>query len=97
MEDKLIVAACGHPDLYDVSSYFYRDRNKKDLAWKRISEEIGQSADEMMCLFRGSVQKEMEESEGHIFEREEKGDREKKWISSRVSQKVEVLCGPVLP
>ncbi|ROL51198.1 Transcription factor Adf-1 [Anabarilius grahami] len=43
MEDKLIVAVCGHPELYDVSSYFYRDRNKKDLAWKRISEEIGQS------------------------------------------------------
>ncbi|ROL48212.1 Transcription factor Adf-1 [Anabarilius grahami] len=43
--DRAIVAVCGHPELYDVSSYFYRDSNKKDLAWKRISEEIGQSED----------------------------------------------------
>ena len=48
-----------------------------------------------MCLFRGNVQKEVEESEGHIFKREEKGDREEEWVSSRVREKVEVLCGPV--
>ncbi len=34
---------------------------------------------------------------GHIFEGEEKGDGEEEWVSSRVREKVEVLCGPVFP
>ncbi|XP_077089796.1 uncharacterized protein LOC143741262 [Siphateles boraxobius] len=45
MEEKLILAVSGHPELFDSSSYFYRDRNKKDLAWKKISEEIVQPDD----------------------------------------------------
>ncbi|XP_026013437.1 uncharacterized protein LOC113015610 [Astatotilapia calliptera] len=45
MEEKLISAVANHPELYDASSYFYRDRNKKDLAWRHISEEIGQPED----------------------------------------------------
>ncbi len=44
MEDKIIVAVCGgHLELYDTSSCFYRNGNKKDLAWKKVSEEVGQS------------------------------------------------------
>ncbi len=39
MEDKLIVVVCGYPELYDITSYFYKNRNKKDLAWKKVSEE----------------------------------------------------------
>ncbi len=27
MEDKLIVVVCGHPELYDTTSYFYKNRN----------------------------------------------------------------------
>ncbi|XP_039859928.1 uncharacterized protein LOC120716448 [Simochromis diagramma] len=45
MEEKLISAVANHPELYDASYYFYRDRNKKDLAWRHISEEIGQPED----------------------------------------------------
>ncbi|XP_039464624.1 uncharacterized protein LOC120438246 [Oreochromis aureus] len=45
MEEKLITAVANHPELYDASCYFYRDRNKKDLAWRHISEEIGQPED----------------------------------------------------
>ncbi len=37
-----------------------------------------------MCLFRGSVQKEVEESEGHIFKGQ---DGEEEWVSSRVREK----------
>ncbi len=43
MEDKLIVVVCGYPELYDTTSYFYKNRNKKDLAWNKMSEEVGQS------------------------------------------------------
>ncbi|XP_013855024.1 transcription factor Adf-1 [Austrofundulus limnaeus] len=43
MEEKLIVAVCSHPVLYDQSSVLYRDRNKKDLAWRTVSEEVGMS------------------------------------------------------
>ncbi|XP_039892427.1 transcription factor Adf-1-like isoform X2 [Simochromis diagramma] len=45
MEEKLISAMANHPELYDASYYFYRDRNKKDLAWRHISEEIRQPED----------------------------------------------------
>ncbi|KAK5604579.1 hypothetical protein CRENBAI_014990 [Crenichthys baileyi] len=41
MEYKLILAICAHPVIYDTSSYHYSDRNRKDLAWRRISEEVG--------------------------------------------------------
>ncbi len=27
MEDKLIVVVCGYPELYDITSYFYRNKN----------------------------------------------------------------------
>ncbi|XP_071316452.1 uncharacterized protein [Trachinotus anak] len=40
MEEKIIVAVCGHTELYDTSSYFYRDRTKKDNAWKKVGEEV---------------------------------------------------------
>ncbi len=51
MEDKLIVVVCGYPELYDTTSYFYKNRNKKDLAWKKVSEEVGQSGKLLKTLF----------------------------------------------
>ncbi len=51
MEDKLIVVVCGYPELYDTTSYFYRKRNKKDLAWKKVSEEDGRSGKLQKTLF----------------------------------------------
>ncbi len=27
MEDKVIVVVCGYPELYDTTSYFYKNRN----------------------------------------------------------------------
>ncbi|XP_065326341.1 protein NLRC3-like [Pelmatolapia mariae] len=50
MEEKLITAVANHPELYDASCYFYRDRNKKDLAWRHRSEEIGQPVPELLLL-----------------------------------------------
>ncbi|KAL7373552.1 hypothetical protein ABVT39_009422 [Epinephelus coioides] len=41
MEDKLIIAVCGHPERYDVKSPNYKLRTKKDLAWRKVSEEVG--------------------------------------------------------
>ncbi len=34
MEDKLIMVVCGYPELYDTTSYFYKNSNK-------ISNETG--------------------------------------------------------
>ncbi len=28
MDDKLMVVVCGYPELYDTTSYFYKNRNK---------------------------------------------------------------------
>ncbi len=39
MEDKII---CEYPERCDTSSYSYRNGNKKDLACKKVSEEVGQ-------------------------------------------------------
>ena len=41
MEDKLIVAVSGFPELYDASLYIYRDIKKKSDSWKKISEIVG--------------------------------------------------------
>ena len=41
MEDKLIVAVTGHPALYDPRCAMYKDRNKKEQAWAKVSEEVG--------------------------------------------------------
>ncbi len=50
MEDKSMVIVCGYPELYDTT-YFYKNRNKKDLAWKKVSEEVGQSSKLLKTLF----------------------------------------------
>ncbi|KAL4008613.1 hypothetical protein ACER0C_002465 [Sarotherodon galilaeus] len=45
MEERLITAVANHPELYDTTCFFYRDRNKKDLAWRKICEATGQPED----------------------------------------------------
>ncbi len=39
MEDKLIVVVCGYPELYDTTSYFYKNMNKfsnkTGAAWQK--------------------------------------------------------------
>ncbi len=56
MEDKLIVVICGYPELYDTTSYFYKNRNKNDLAWKKVSEEVGQSVANFTCEWSKQTQ-----------------------------------------
>ncbi|KAL7393494.1 hypothetical protein ABVT39_011666 [Epinephelus coioides] len=41
MKDKLIIAVCGHPERYDVMSPNYKLQTNKDLAWRKVSEEVG--------------------------------------------------------
>ncbi|XP_061580331.1 transcription factor Adf-1-like [Cololabis saira] len=41
MEEKLIIAVAGFPELYDVTLFIYRDIRKKFEAWKKVSEIIG--------------------------------------------------------
>lgn len=36
-----MVAACGHPKLFDKSCYLYGDRAKKERAWQKVSEKVG--------------------------------------------------------
>ncbi|MEQ2309251.1 hypothetical protein AMECASPLE_036687 [Ameca splendens] len=45
MEDQIIVAVSGQPELYDSTNYYYRDKYRKDLAWRRVSEETGVAED----------------------------------------------------
>ncbi len=50
MEDKLIVVVCGYPELYDTTSYFYKNRNKlcsetgaawqKPLPWSEFASVV---------------------------------------------------------
>ena len=41
MEEKLIVAVCGYPVLYDTTAVFYRDKFKEENAWVKVAEEVG--------------------------------------------------------
>ncbi|KAL4001580.1 vang-like [Sarotherodon galilaeus] len=38
MEERLINAVANHPELYHTSCFLYRDRNKKDRAWRNIKD-----------------------------------------------------------
>ncbi|MED6236102.1 hypothetical protein ATANTOWER_004498 [Ataeniobius toweri] len=40
MEDQIIVAVCGKPELYDSTNYFYQDKYRKDLAWLCLGTNI---------------------------------------------------------
>ena len=40
MEEKLIVAVCGHPVLYDTTAVFYRDKFKKEEAFRPLSFHV---------------------------------------------------------
>ncbi len=50
MEDKLIVVVCGYPELYDTTSYFYKNMNKfsnetgaswqKPLPWRESTSVV---------------------------------------------------------
>ncbi len=39
--EEEIVAVCGHTELYDAASYLYRNQTKKQIAWRKVSEEVG--------------------------------------------------------
>ncbi|KAK7895209.1 hypothetical protein WMY93_020534 [Mugilogobius chulae] len=45
VDDDLITAVFAKPVLYNVTLKDYRDRLKKDIAWRRTSEEVGLSVD----------------------------------------------------
>ena len=42
MDEKLIIAVGNRPILYDSTLYTYRDTNRRDLAWREVSLEVGE-------------------------------------------------------
>ena len=40
IEDNLVVAVAGHPELYDFTNRSYHDINRKLQAWRKISAKI---------------------------------------------------------
>ncbi|MEQ2277553.1 hypothetical protein XENORESO_004345 [Xenotaenia resolanae] len=53
MVDKIIVAVCGRPELYDSTNYYYRDKYRKDLAWRGVSEDTGVAEDVCRKKWKG--------------------------------------------
>ncbi|KAG1955367.1 hypothetical protein F2P79_008459 [Pimephales promelas] len=41
MEERLIIAVQGFPEIYDLSSPHYFDTNKRHNAWRHIALELG--------------------------------------------------------
>lgn len=41
MEEKLIIAVCARPELYDTKLVMYRDRAVRKKTWCSVSEEVG--------------------------------------------------------
>ncbi|XP_049451174.1 transcription factor Adf-1-like, partial [Epinephelus fuscoguttatus] len=46
MEEKVVIAVCGYPELYDTTCLLYRDCNKKEQAWVKVAEETGVPVDQ---------------------------------------------------
>uniref|UniRef100_A0A3P8PEP9 MADF domain-containing protein n=1 Tax=Astatotilapia calliptera TaxID=8154 RepID=A0A3P8PEP9_ASTCA len=65
--EKLISAVANHPELYDATYYFYRDRNKKDLAWRQISEEIGRRWKSLRDTYNKEKRAEKEKRSGLLI------------------------------
>ncbi len=34
------VAVCGRSELCDTTSYLHREQTKKEIAWRKVSEEV---------------------------------------------------------
>ena len=50
MEDKIIIAVGNRSILYDQSLYTYRDTNRRDLAWRELSLELGEPGNIMFRI-----------------------------------------------
>uniref|UniRef100_A0A671U0P7 MADF domain-containing protein n=1 Tax=Sparus aurata TaxID=8175 RepID=A0A671U0P7_SPAAU len=46
MDEKLIIAVSGFPELYDASLFVYRDNRRKNEAWRKVSDVVGLSVDD---------------------------------------------------
>ncbi|XP_004084933.1 uncharacterized protein LOC101173523 [Oryzias latipes] len=46
MEEKLIIAVCARPELYDTKLVMYRDRAVRKKTWCSVSEEVGLPPDQ---------------------------------------------------
>ncbi|XP_072289539.1 transcription factor Adf-1-like [Eucyclogobius newberryi] len=68
-DETLIVAVCGLKELYDVGTMEYRNRRKKDQAWRKVSEETGLS--EEFCRKRWKSLRD-------TYMKERKKEREKR-------------------
>ncbi len=50
MEEKLIIAVVGFPVIYDVSLFAYRDINKNNYAWTKVSDIVAVPGELLMCI-----------------------------------------------
>ncbi len=50
MEEKLIIAVAGFPVIYDVSLFAYRDINKKNDGWTKVSDIVAVPGELLMCI-----------------------------------------------
>ncbi|KAK9976420.1 hypothetical protein ABG768_021625 [Culter alburnus] len=95
MEERLILSVSSHPEIYDTSSYFYRDKNKKDLAWKSVGEEIGQPEDVCRKKWKSLRDKYLKEKRKEIEKRSgSAAGSVKKWKYSQILGFLEPFVTP---
>ncbi|XDV31483.1 hypothetical protein PO909_002475 [Leuciscus waleckii] len=85
MEEMLIVAVCAYPEIYDTKSYTYRDRTKKEIAWRKISEEVGLSEETVRRKWKGLRDTYVKEKKKETEKKSGSGaNQEKRWKYSAV-------------
>ncbi|KAK5609320.1 hypothetical protein CRENBAI_011842 [Crenichthys baileyi] len=97
MEDKIIVVVCGKPELYDSTNYFYRDKYRKDLAWRRVSEETGVAEDVCRKKWKGLRDTYLKERRKEVEKRRSRAaaGAAKKWSNmGKVEEMAEDLPAP---
>ncbi|KAK7939070.1 hypothetical protein WMY93_002396 [Mugilogobius chulae] len=95
MEDTLIVAVCNSRELYDTKSYHYRDRNKKDLAWRKVSEAVGEPEDVCRKKWKGLRDTYLKEKRRETEKRSgSAGGTKKKWKYSEVMSFLDPFIAP---
>ncbi|XP_028320033.1 uncharacterized protein LOC114474159 [Gouania willdenowi] len=92
MEAKLIVAVCLHPGLYDTDNFFYGDRTRKDLAWRKISEQVGVAED--VCRKKWKRLRNTYIKERRKNEDRRRGSTSKRWKYSALMSFLDPFVSP---
>uniref|UniRef100_A0A8C7X6S3 Transcription factor Adf-1 n=1 Tax=Oryzias sinensis TaxID=183150 RepID=A0A8C7X6S3_9TELE len=95
MEEKLIIAVCARPELYDTKLVMYRDRAVRKKTWCSVSEEVGLPPDQCRKRWKSLRDLYMREKRKELQRRNRpEGGPCKRWKYSAVPSFLDPFFSP---